>query len=195
MTEIKAITKEAIKLVDYITQGNEKLAETIEKYNKQIEEERLGVKQGQEMLQKQKSEFEQSTREQAQGLLERLEQAEKTTLKHIEDNKESVTSENVAELQLLAQVDTTSEELKKYAEKYSNNDLALRLLEKIAKEQQIMFALPETEKDKIKKEYSRVRTIVNSYKSFTLNASNVQALTDNLALKLERASLEEMLTA
>lgn len=195
MTEIKAITKKAIKLVDYITQGNEKLAESIEKYNKQIEEERLGVKQGQEMMQEEKDEFTRATREQAQDLLERLERAEETALKHIEDNKESVTSENVAELQLLAQVDTTSEELKKYAEKYSNNDLALRLLEKIAKEQKIMFALPETEAEKTKKEFSKVRTIVNSYKSFTPNVRNVQALTDNLALKLERASLEEMLTA
>ena len=193
MAEIKSVTREAIKLVDHIIQGNEKLAENIEKYNKQIEEERLGVKQGQEMIQEEKDEFTRATREQAQDLLERLNRAAETTLKHIEDNKESVTSENVAELQLLAQVDTTSEELKKYAEKYSNNDLALRLLEKIAKEQGIMFALPETEQDKIKKEYSKVRTIVNSYNSFSPNIRNVQAITDNLALKLERASLEEML--
>lgn len=195
MTEIKSVTTEAIKLVDYITQGNEKLAENIEKYNKQIEEGRLGVKEGQEMVQEEKDEFTRATREQARDLLDRLNQAEETALKHIEDNKESVTSENVAELQLLAQIDTTSEELKKYAEKYSNNDLALRLLEKIAKEQGIMFALPETEQDKIKKAYSRVRTIVNSYNSFSPNIRNVQAITNNFVLKLERASLEEMLTA
>ena len=54
MAEIKSVTREAIKLVDHIIQGNEKLAENIEKYDKQIEEERLGLRQGREMVQEEK---------------------------------------------------------------------------------------------------------------------------------------------
>lgn len=193
MSKFNAVIKETIRLVEHIQVGNEQITKNIEKYNKQISEELLGVQQGKNMVQEEEDNHQSTTRKQAQALLERLDRAECEALEYIESNNDPVTSDNVAELQLLAQIDTTSEELNKYADKYNNNTLALRMIEKIAKNQDLMFALPESAEEKTKKQYSKVRSIINRYSSFTPNYKGVKGATEDFTLKLEKETLEELL--
>lgn len=193
MSNINTAKKEAAKLLEHIQQGKKSLKTNLEKYNKQIEEGYLGEKQGQELFQEEKDNFNSSTRKMAQQLLNTFQEYEQLEIEQLRANQDPITADAVAELQLLGQLDTSSEELQEYAEKYSNNQLALRRIDKIAKEKEIMFALPESKEEKIQNSYKKLQRIAERYEYMHYSPGYSAASTaDDMTIGAELEELQSI---
>lgn len=191
MTNIEKGKKAAIELLEHVRDGKKSLTTNLEKYNKQIDEGYLGHKQGNEMFTEEKDNFISSTRKMAQNLAKTLVEYEQQDIERVKSTQDPVTADDVAELQLLSQIDTTSEELSRYAEKYSNNPLALRRINKIASEQGIMFSLPESEEDKVRNSYNKVKRVAQRYEFYQVpTTGDVMGVADDMTIAAELAELK-----
>lgn len=193
MSNINKSKKEAVTLLEHVRDGKKSLTTNLEKYNKQIDEGYLGHKQGSEMFTEEKDNFISSTRKMAQNLAKTLVEYEQQDIERVKSTQDPVTADDVAELQLLAQIDTTSEELERYAEKYSNNSLALRRINKIASEQGIMFSLPESEEDKVRNSYNKLKRVAERYEFYQVpTTGNVTGIADDMTIDAELAELKQV---
>ena len=151
-----------------------------------------GVQLQREALREEIQSLQGGIRNKANELLDKIEVSEQRELEQLVLNAESVTADNVAELQLLKGLDTTSEELQRYAKKYHNNPLAMKTLEQIAKDKEILVTFPETEQEKIINKYKKLKTVVKTYNNFRVNAVGVQKARQDMTLELHIDTLRDM---
>jgi len=101
-------------------------------------------------------------REMATQLRAELEQASFLELEKIQAGYKSVTQDNKAELDLLAEAGNTVE-IERAAKKYENNPLALLRLAQIAKDKNIAIMITVYEKENRLNEYfNRAKTLIES---------------------------------
>lgn len=101
-------------------------------------------------------------REMATQLRAELEQASLLELEKIQAGYKSVTQDNKAELDLLAEAGNLAE-LERSAKKYENNPLALLRLAQIAKDKNIAIMITVYEKENRLNEYfNRAKTLIES---------------------------------
>ena len=189
------LVNEAKKLINELTEKSAELTSKTDKLIKEINEGMLGPKGSQikqEELREEKNRYQWEIRKKVDDLLEKIEASEQKALESIELNAESVTADSVAELQLLKGLDTTAEELQRYATKYHNNPLAIKTLRQIAKDKNIMTTFPETEQDKIINKYKKLKTVVKTYNNFRVNAVGVQKARQDMTLGLHIDTLRDM---
>ena len=192
---MRTLISEAIQLVEGIQLKSAELTSKTEKLNRDINQGILGPKGAQikqEELREEKDNYQWELRKKVDDLLEKIEASEQKVLENIEANAEPVTADNVAELQLLKEIDTTAEELQRYAKKYHNNPLAIKTLEQIAKDKEILVTFPETEQDKIINKYKKLKTVVKTYNDFRVNAVGVQKARQDMTLGLHIDTLNDM---
>lgn len=126
-------------------------------FEEKIEKDLMGGQEARNQLQELQRTNRDVLEAEQRELVDRLENWKESALAKIKENHQPVTQDGVAELTLLAQLDTTSEELTEYAIKYKDNSLALRMIQKIGKGKNIPFMLPEKKEDKIKSVVSRIK--------------------------------------
>lgn len=76
--------------------------------------------------------------ERAEKLKVKIEQVHEKELKHIEDTTESITVDELAELQLISELGVTDEEMNGYIQKYKRKPLALKKLQEVAKDKGVI---------------------------------------------------------
>ena len=192
---MRTLISEATQLVEGIQLKSAELTSKTEKLISDINQGILGPKGSQirkEELREEKDNYQWELRKKVDELLEKIEASEQQALEKIEANAESVTADSVAELQLLKDLDTTAEELQRYANKYHNNPLAIKTLRQIAKDKNIMTTFPETEQDKIINKYKKLKTVVKTYRDFRVNAVGVQKARQDMTLGLHIDTLKDM---
>ena len=79
--------------------------------------------------------YNQELEDEVNTVLKKVNEAVEAENKKISDSREPMTQDILAELTVLSELDLTDEDVKTYEEKYSNNPLALRRLQKIANDQ------------------------------------------------------------
>lgn len=192
---MRTLINETTQLVEGIQNNNAELTSRADKLNEDIKQGMLGPK-GKELktkaLREEMESYQWEVRNKANELLEKIDESEQKALERIELNAESVNADNVAELQLLKGLDTTSEELQRYATKYKNNPLAIKTLRQIAKDKEIFTTFPETEQDKTVSKYKELKTIVKTYRDFRVNSVGVQKVIQDTAIKLNIERLKNM---
>ena len=189
------LVNEAKELINEITEKSTELTSKTEKLISDINQGILGPKGSQikkEELREEKDNYQWELRKKVDELLEKIEASEKQALEKIEANAEPVTADNVAELQLLKGLDTTAEELQRYANKYHNNPLAIKTLKQIAKDKEILVTFPETEQEKIINKYKKLKTVVKTYNNFRVDAVGVQKARQDMTLGLHLDELRNM---
>lgn len=189
------LVNEAKKLINELTEKSAELTEKTEKLNSDINQGILGPKGlqiKQEELREEKNRYQWKIRQKVDKLLEKIQESEQKALEKIEINAESVTADSVAELQLLKGLDTTAEELQRYANKYHNNPLAVKTLRQIAKDKDILATFPETEQEKIINKYKNLKTVVKTHRNFNVNAVGYKKIVQDTTLELQADSLKDM---
>lgn len=192
---MKELISETTQLVEGIQSKSAELTSKTEKLISDINQGMLGSKGSQikqEELREEKDNYQWELGKKVDDLIEKIEASEQKALEKIELNAESVTADNVAELQLLKGIDTTAEELQRYATKYHNNPLAIKTLRQIAKDKDIFATFPETEQDKIINKYKKLKTVVKTYNNFRVNAVGVQKVRQDMTLGLHIDTLGDM---
>ena len=192
---MKELISETTQLIEGIQSKSAELTSKTEKLTKEINEGMLGSKGSQmrqEALREEKDNYQWEIRNRVDKLLEKIEASEQQALEKIEANAEPVTADNVAELQLLKGLDTTAEELQRYANKYHNNPLAIKTLRQIAKDKEILVTFPETEQEKVISKYEKLKTVVKTYNNFRVNAVGVQKARQDMTLGLHIDTLNDM---
>ena len=192
---MRTLISEAIQLVEGIQLKSAELTSKTEKLNRDINQGILGPKGVElktEELREEKDNYQWEIRNRVDKLLEKIEASEQQALEKIEANAEPVTADNVAELQLLKGLDTTAEELQRYANKYHNNPLAIKTLRQIAKDKEILVTFPETEQEKVISKYEKLKTVVKTYNNFRVNAVGVQKARQDMTLGLHIDTLNDM---
>lgn len=192
---MKALINEAVNLVQGIQSENDKLTSKCDKFSEDIKQGMLGSKGIQlqrEALREEIQSLQGGIRNKANDLLDKIEASEQRELEQLVLNAESVNADNVAELQLLKGLDTTAEELQRYAKKYHNNPLAIKTLKQIAKDKEILATFPETEQSKTIKKYSKLKTLVTTYQNFYVNAVGVQKARQDTTLGMHLETLKNM---
>ena len=191
---MKELISETTQLVEGIQSKSAELTSKTEKLISDINQGMLGPKGSQikqEELREEKNRYQWEIRKKVDDLLEKIDEAEQKALEKIELNAEPVTADSVAELQLLKGLDTTAEELQRYATKYHNNPLAIKTLRQIAKNKNIMTTFPETEQEKIINKYKKLKTVVKTYNNFNVNAVGYKKIVQDTTLELQADSLKE----
>lgn len=189
------LVNEAKKLINELTEKSAELTSKTDKLIKDINEGMLGPKGSQikqEELREEKDNYQWEIRNRVDKLLEKIEASEQKALEKIELNAEPVTADSVAELQLLKGLDTTAEELQRYANKYHNNPLAIKFLEQVAKDKEILATFPETEAQKIVNKYKNLKAVVKTHRNFNVNAVGYKKIVQDTTLELQADSLKGM---
>lgn len=127
------------------------------KYNEKLSQELMGVQEARDLLSEQQTQGRAELRQIREDLEKRLDEWKELTISQAEGKKQPVKQDDLAELTLLGMLEVDSVELEGYADKYKHNPLALRMIEKIAKDKGIMYAPPITKAEKAQAIVSRLK--------------------------------------
>lgn len=115
------------KMNRYETQVNE--------WKEQVKTGMLGSEKVRQDTEELLSRYNQELEDEVNTVLKKVNEAVEAETKKISESREPMTQDILAELTVLSELDLTDEDVKTYEEKYSNNPLALRRLQKIANDQ------------------------------------------------------------
>lgn len=127
------------------------------KYNEKLSQELMGVQEARDLLSEQQTQGRAELRQIREDLENRLDEWKELTISQAEGKKQPVKQDDLAELTLLGMLEVDSVELEGYADKYKHNPLALRMIEKIAKDKGILYAPPITKAEKAQAIVSRLK--------------------------------------
>ena len=127
------------------------------KYNEKLSQELMGVQEARDLLSEQQTQGRAELRQIREDLEKRLDEWKELTISQAEGKKQPVKQDDLAELTLLGMLEVDSVELEGYADKYKHNPLALRMIEKIAKDKGILYAPPITKAEKAQAIVSRLK--------------------------------------
>lgn len=99
----------------------------------------------------------------AEQLSNKLESVRKAELKKIDETSESITADTLAELNLLSQLELTSEDINEYINKYKHTPLALRKLQEIARDKNLMSEFPPDRKQYLNVVLGRMSNSLNQF--------------------------------
>jgi hypothetical protein len=166
--QVKDFVKESHDLhVEY----NKKSEELAESYNSGVIGPE-GYKSEVEKLQKTINDIKE---QKATKLKERLQDVKQTELKAIEETSEPITTDTLAELTLLSQLELTGEELNTYINKYKRTPLAIKKLQAIARERNIICDFPPERKEYINRILGRMDSAINRFTSMKYDEHTVKA--------------------
>lgn len=100
----------------------------------------------------------------AEKLSNKLESVRKEELKKIDETSESITADTLAELNLLSQLELTSDDISDYINKYKHTPLALRKLQEIARDKNIMSEFPPDRKQYLNVVLGRMSNSLSKFK-------------------------------
>lgn len=127
------------------------------KYEEKLYQELMGVQEARDLLSEQQAQGRAELKQIREDLENRLDEWKELTISQAEGKKQSVKQDDLAELTLLGMLGVDSVELSNYADKYKHNPLALRMIEKIATDNEIMYTPPTTTADKAQAIVSRLK--------------------------------------
>ena len=187
-SELKAF---ANKKVDYMRS----YIELQEKLKQQVAEDMKGSKQAQIELAGLRNEGETYSQKTYDKIIANIEQERTKQLQALEEKKNSVTADDVAELMLLESTkDISWEEFEQYLEKYKNKPLAIKKLGEIAESHtDLTFFDYEkyNNKDRIEKLAEFLKKQAKTYHNeFLINGHNMLLATAELSLELYETAIE-----
>lgn len=127
------------------------------KYEEELSQELKGLQEVRNLLSDEQAQGRAELMAMREKLEDRLDEWKALTVSLAEGKKQSVKQDDLAELTLLGMLGVDSKELSSYADKYKHNPLALRMIEKIANDNEIMYAAPTTTADKAQAIVSRLK--------------------------------------
>lgn len=145
-----------------------------QEYQTKVREGLKGHVEAENQLKEMQEAINQKLSTEAAGLKEAMQAFEEQELQRIEESSDPITADQLAELTLLSELELTSGDLDKYAEKYKRNPLALRKLQGIARERTLMANFPQSREDVLKSVLGRLDTQVNQFS--TLKTGEVELL-------------------
>ena len=145
-----------------------------QEYQTKVREGLKGHVEAENQLKELHEAFNQALSTAAAGLKEAMQAFGEQELQRIEESSDPITADQLAELTLLSELELTSGDLDKYAEKYKRNPLALRKLQRIARERMLMANFPQSREDVLKSVLGRLDTQVNQFS--TLKTGEVELL-------------------
>lgn len=111
----------------------------------------------------------------SERLKAKIDQVHANELKHIEKTTEGVTADEVAELQLISQLELTDEEMNEYIKKYRRSPLALKKLQAIAKDNKnIHLNFPRDRKKYLNVVLGRWRSQINRWEYMPFDELSVK---------------------
>lgn len=164
---------------EYHKEFKEKEKYLLDNYHKGI----LGDEGLSQELDKVRNEINAKKREQAEKLKAKIQQVHEKELKYIEDTTESITVDELAELQLISDLGVTDEEMNGYIQKYKRKPLALKKLQEVAKDRNIVGAdFPRDRKQYLNTILGRWDNQVNRWQYMTFSE-----MTTKLAMYMDGA--------
>lgn len=127
------------------------------KYEEELSQELKGLQEVRNLLSDEQAQGRAELMAMREKLEDRLDDWKALTVSLAEGKKQSVKQDDLAELTLLGMLGVDSVELAKYADKYKHNPLALRAIEKIANDNEIMYTPPMTTAEKAQAIVSRLK--------------------------------------
>lgn len=148
------------KSYEYHVKYKEQEAELLEQHKREV----IGSEGLRQKLDEVKDEINERKHAIADELGVRVDRVHEQELKHIEDTTETVTADNVAELELISQLELTTDELNKYIDRYRRTPLALKKLQEIASTNNIIGGeFPRDRKQYLNTILGRMRTQINEF--------------------------------
>lgn len=143
--EVQAFVKESQELTTSFKKHKEDL-------QKKIDEGRRGSVEVREELSNMENNIYSDLADKVNKIQEKIESVRELELNQIEESNAPITSDTVAELNLISQLNLTSDELGEYFIKYKRSPLAIKRLKEIASSKQLYGATafaPEDRKERL----------------------------------------------
>lgn len=177
---MEKLMKRVIKYVEESMRNIEMYNNAISDINMKEQSQDMTPKRADEMRAELKAKIAENRDTATQSIEQMLNQVRESELKRIEGNRQTVTQEVMNELTLLSQIDVEYDDLYEYAVQHLNNPLVLRRIADIAKEQEIPFALPESQEVKLEKILNRIKGDVD-YIAELINGGDLKLAKGKLA--------------
>lgn len=119
-------------------------------HNKLLEAGEIGTKQSRDILDGMRNKIIEKQARKAESFRQYAQTLYNAEVNKMDSVKQSVTSEMVAELSLLAQLKVEQSDINEFTEKFKDVPLALRKLKDIAKQNELLFTEPHNNLDDLK---------------------------------------------
>lgn len=157
------LVKKAEEFVKVSAKSTQEYLSTAEDYKQKVSEGRMGSVEAREKLDDIKSTTNALLSQQGATLNEEVRLALEAEYQRVDNESETVTADQLAELTLLGELELTNEDMEKYADKYKNNPLALKKLKDIAKEKTLFVEFPRDRKEFIHAALGRMESTISKY--------------------------------
>lgn len=167
-----------------------------EDFHKRLATGMIGEQWAKQELEKYKTEGDTYARTTYNQIMVDIERVHEQELAKLKEKELSVTADDMAELNLLASMDVTEDELVTYYEKFKDKPLAIKKLNDIAKQQRVLFV-----NMKVYSAEQELKAIIDFFKqqlaflegSLQINGDKVQAVTMDMIVNAEVTTLDARL--
>lgn len=182
MSSLELIAKETQKFIDDSYKKVADYEELRTDLNEKVKNGLKGNVEARNALDNKKSDLQDTLYSQGDKLKEKIDQFRKSELKKIEETSDPITSDVVSELNLLSQLDLSSEDVNEYINKYKRSPLALRKLQDIAHDKKIFNQFPPSRKEYLGTVLGRMENHISRFQhpDFTQNSIKTEIIKDGV---------------
>lgn len=182
MSSLELIAKETQKFIDDSYKKVADYEELRTDLNEKVKNGLKGNVEARNALDNKKSDLQDTLYSQGDKLKEQIDQFRKSELKKIEETSDPITSDVVSELNLLSQLDLSSEDVNEYINKYKRSPLALRKLQDIAHDKKIFNQFPPSRKEYLGTVLGRMENHISRFQhpDFTQNSIKTEIIKDGV---------------
>lgn len=182
MGSLELIVKETQKFIDDSYKKVAGYEELRTDLNEKVKNGLKGNVEARNELDNKKSDLQDTLYSQGDKLKEQIDQFRKSELKKIEETSDPITPDVVSELNLLSQLDLSSEDVNEYINKYKRSPLALRKLQDIAHDKKIFNQFPPSRKEYLGTVLGRMENHISRFQhpDFTQNSIKNEIIKDGV---------------
>jgi len=149
MYELEDLAKETQSFVSESQKLTSEFKSFEEDMNNKVKQELRGSVEARQEIENRKSQVHGALQEKAAKIEAKKESVRERELMKIEETTDPITSDSLAELTLLSQLELTNDDMKDYINKYKHTPLALKKLQGIAKEKKVFSEFPPDRKERL----------------------------------------------
>lgn len=162
--ELEQIAKEVQSFINESYQASTEYKEMESDLQTKVNNGLRGSVEVKQELESKKQQINESLSTKASQLNNKLESVRESELRKIDETSESITADTLAELNLLSQLELTSDDISDYINKYKHTPLALRKLQEIARDKNIMSEFPPDRKQYLNVVLGRMSNSLSKFK-------------------------------
>lgn len=174
MYELEDLAKETQSFVNESQKLTSEFKSFEDDMNNKVKQQLRGFVEAKQEIDNKKSQVYGALQDKATKIEEKKESVRERELLKIEETTDPITSDTLAELTILSQLDLTNDDMKDYINKYKHTPLALKKLQGISSEKQLFVHFPPDRKERLNVVLGRMSNHLSNFQRPDFSAYEVK---------------------